>query len=140
MNASSYYLTEVLGVKNYLCPQEIHSFRRLKGPLPCDILILMEGTPSAEAHQLLKKIMTAIGVSDFSLLEVRDLSRVSDIRHFLLSEKPAKKTLIFSSQLSSLFEDSEAILTSCNLEDLLTGDTAKKKKMELWARLKKWKS
>ena len=140
MSTLAYYLTEVLGVKNYLCPREVHSFRRLKGSLPCDTLVLTEGVLSTEAFQLLKKIMEAIKVSDFSLLEIKDLSRISDIRHFLLSEKPAKKTLIFSSQLSSLFADSDSLLTSCNLEDLLTGDTARKKKMELWARLKKWKS
>lgn len=138
MSAFSYYLTETLGIKNYLCPQEIYSFRKLSGPLPCDMLVVTEGTLSTEALQLLKKIMKAIGVSDFSLMELQDLSPASDIKRFLLSKKPAKKTLLFSTKLSSLFTDSETILTSCSLEDLLTGSTAKEKKQVLWNRLKKW--
>lgn len=139
MSAYSYYLTEALGIKNYLCPPEIHAFRKLSGPLPCDTLVLMEGTPDTKALQLLKKIMKAIETPDFSLMEIGDLSRTSLIRHFLLSEKPAKKTLIFSTKLSTLFADSPSILTSCNLEDLLTDPTAENKKRELWSRLKQWK-
>ena len=139
MSAFSYYLTETLGIKNYLCPQEIHSFRKLSGSLPCNMLVVTEGTLSTEALQLLKKIMKAIGVSDFSLMELQDLSPVSDIKRFLLEKKPAKRTLIFSTKLSSLFADSDTILTSCSPKDLLTGSTARNKKRELWNRLKQWK-
>ena len=139
MSIFSYYLTEALGVKNYLCPPEIHAFRKLSGHLPCDTLILTEGTPDAKALQLLKKIMKAIEVPDFSLMEILDLSRISLVRHFLLSERPAKKILIFSTKLSALFVDSPSILTCCNLENLLTGPATENQKRELWSRLKKWK-
>lgn len=138
MNVFPYYLTEVLGVTNYLCPRETHTTRKLTGPWPCDILILTEGTPPKEALNLLKKIMGAIEVSDFSLMEIKDLSRVSEIKGFLL-EKSAKKILIFSTKLSTQFTDSKTVLTSCNLEELLTGPSSKDKKLELWRRLKKWK-
>ena len=138
MNSFSYYLTETLGVKNYLCPKEIHSFRKLSGSLPCNMLVVTEGTLNTEALQLLKKIMKAIGVSDFSLMELQDLSSVSNIKHFLLSKKPARKVLIFSTKLSSLFTDSNTIFTSDNLEDLLTGPAAKNKKLKLWNQLKQW--
>ena len=139
MSAYSYYLTEALGIKKYLCPPEIYAFRKLSGPLPCDTLVLTEGRPDTKALQLLKKIMKAIETPDFSLMEISDLSRIPLIRHFLLSEKPAKKILIFSTKLSNLFVDSPSLLTCCNLEDLLTGSTAENKKRELWNRLKQWK-
>ena len=139
MNVFPYYLTEALGIKNYLCPPEIHAFRKLSGPLPCDTLVLTEGTPNTKALQLLKKIMKAIETPSFSLMEIRDLSRISLIKHFLLSERPAKKILIFSTKLSPLFADSPSILTCCNLENLLTSPTGENKKQELWSRLKKWK-
>ena len=137
MNAFPYYLTEVLGVKNYLCPRETYITRKMTGSLPCDMLILTEGVLSKEAFQLLKKIMGAIEVSDFSLMEIKDLSRVSEIKVFL-SEKLAKRILIFSTKLSTQLTDSKTVLTSCNLEDLLSGPSSKDKKLEFWKRLKKW--
>ena len=139
MNVFSYYLTEALGIKNYLCPVEIHAFRKLNGPLPCDTLVLTEGALDIKALQLLKKIMKSIEVSDFSLMEIKDLSRISPIKHFLLSERPAKKILIFSTKLSALFANSPSILTCCNLEELLTDPEKETKKRELWSQLKKWK-
>ncbi|MCY4513115.1 MAG: hypothetical protein OXB86_05450 [Bdellovibrionales bacterium] len=138
MNVFPYYLTEVLGVKNYLCPRETYATRKLIGSWPCDTLVLTEGAPPKEALQLLKKIMGAIEVSDFSLMEIKDLSCFSEIKDFLL-EKQVKKVLIFSTKLSTQFTDSKTVLTSCNLEELLTGPSSKDKKLELWNRLKKWK-
>ena len=138
MSGFSYYLTEVLGVKNYLCPRDIYSCRRLSGPLSCDILVVTEGALNEESFQLIKKIMGAVQVSDFSLLEIKDISREREIRSFFLRKNTAGKTLVFGEKLSSLSPDSPSVLTSCHLKNLLEGPHAKENKRRLWSRLQEW--
>ena len=140
MSVFSYYLTEVLGVKNYLCSRDIYSRRRLFGPLPCDILVVTEGALSEESFRLIKKIMEAVKAPDFSILEIKDISRPREIRTEAFRGNPARKILIFGENLSSLFPKSPSVLTACHLKDLLEGPRAKENKRQLWSRLQRWTS
>ena len=49
------YLREVLGVKNYLCPQSLQNIRQLEGEVPSKVLVILLEPPSESEKQLLKR-------------------------------------------------------------------------------------
>ena len=104
-NKAAYRLF-TLGVSSYLCPENIFKIRKIQGNWPADILVIVEEAPQEKEVLLLEKIMSALSVSHFAILEIKDLSQASWILNQLLKEKPAKKFLIFSEKLISPSENS----------------------------------
>lgn len=92
LSTSTVYLSEVLGIKNYLCPKSIHSLRSIRGGIPCRVLALVFKSLSPTQHSLLKKIMASIDVFEFSILEIKDQSILSQC---LSSEVPLANFIIF---------------------------------------------
>lgn len=129
----------VLGVSSYLCPENIFKIRKIQGSWPSDILVIVEEALQEKETLLLEKIMSALSVSRFAILEIKDLSCASWILNRLLKEKPAKKFLIFSEKLippaeNSLFLKTFPLKHFTQKESV---DVATKKK-ELWENLQLW--
>lgn len=76
MNSSSFisttYMSEVLGIKNYLCPESVYALRTLKGGLPCRVLAVVFKPLSPAQSIMLKKIMASIEVLEYSVLEIKN--------------------------------------------------------------------
>ena len=141
MSFKSFYLSEVLGVKKYLCPESIFSVRHLKGGLPCNALAVVQGELSLKENQLLRKIMKSIDFSDFTLLELKDLSFLESFMESVESEKLARFVIFFGQELSyEKFKRVKRLKTYAL--NKLEGNTkeVQVRKKELWLELKKWKS
>lgn len=89
---SEVYQQEVLGIKNYLCPESVHKFRSLKGGLPCQVLAVVFQKLSPSQSVLLKKIMNSIGVLEYSVLEVKDSIILDDL---LFGDRIANQVCLF---------------------------------------------
>ena len=128
-----------LGVSSYLCPENIFKIRKIQGSWPADILVIVEEAPQEEEALLLEKIMSALSVSRFAILEIKDLSHASWILNQLMKEKPAKKILIFSEKLT-LPSESSLFLKTFPLKLFTQKESADviKKKKELWEKLQVW--
>ena len=153
------YLSEVLGLRNYLCPEPVHSLRALKGGLPCNILLVIFKPLSSSQKDLLKKIMASIDVFEFSVLEIKS----DQVLNLLLSCKEylarficffggrdlVKEELLFEQagvfrspyQKDGKEENSRvSFLQVFSLEEL-EGDSTeiRNKKKQMWEKLKEWK-
>ncbi len=160
-NTSSFktsYLSEVLGIKNYLCPKPVYSLRALKGGLPCLILIVVFKPPSSSQKALLKKIMASIDVFEFSFLEIKDnkvlaqllscKESLADSIIFFGGEEFVKKDLLTEqtplltseNQKSPLGQESSSFLQLFSLEEL-DGNSPEiiNRKKQVWTKLKQWK-
>ncbi|MDE0091834.1 MAG: hypothetical protein OXN83_00945 [Oligoflexia bacterium] len=153
---SSHYVTEVLGVKNYLCPSFIHALRHLEGGWPCHFLVVVFKKLNSSQKALLKKIMSSIGVFKYSVLEVEE-ERILDglfektdcLAQFIFffgGKDFVQEGKLFrqEGQLLSAFGDNigcSFFQTASSLEELEdNSSTVKEKKQELWKQLKLWKS
>lgn len=151
------YLSEVLGIKTYLCPEQIHSFRSVEGGLPCRVLIVVFKALSSSQRTLLKKIMASIDVFEFSVLEIKKdevlnqlLSREENLVDFVCifgGKDLVKEALLIEQEgmfLSSVQKNSEAnkpvsFLQVCSLEELEGSSVeVKNRKKKLWEQLKRW--
>lgn len=152
------YFSEVLGVKNYLCPESIYSLRSLEGGVPCRVLIVVFKALSSSQKLLLKKIMASLDIFEFSVLEVKDnevlnqlLSCKENLADFvcffggknLLKEGyliKQKDLFISSRQQNSSKQKPVSFLQVCSL-DRLEGNSSeiRDKKKQVWEQLKKWK-
>ena len=163
--AEKFYCAEVLGIKNYLCPESIYSLRSLRGPIPCRFLAVIFKMLSPSQYSLLKKIMASINIVEFTVLEIKAESvfnclidseeRLADFICFFGGKDLVKKgsfiekndLLILkesskenAEQNISLQNPSTSFLQVCSLEEL---DGSSKevihKKKQVWEQLKKWK-
>lgn len=152
------YLSEVLGIKTYLCPESIHNFRSLEGGLPCQVLIVIFKALSSSQRVLLKKIMASIDVFEFSVLEIKKdkilnqlLSCEEQLADFIClfgGKDLVKEGLlieregVFVSTLQKNFMTSPLVsfLQLYSLEELEGNSMeVKNRKRKLWEQLKNWK-
>ena len=156
-SGSTIYLSEVLGIKNYLCPTNIYSLRSIRGGLPCETLAVVFTTPLPAQEILLKKIMSSVGIFQFSLLETKNLSVLRELifsanfladRICLFGGGDLEKETLLSKKGAGLVSPAQkrlkkqtAFLQTCSLEDL-EGNSPQiiTRKKQLWQKLKKWKS
>ena len=152
---SSRYLTEVLGVTNYVCPSAIQDLRRLEGGLPCRFLVVVFKNLSLSQKDLLKKIMSSIGIFKYSTLEVKEEKVLDELfeKADLFAQficifggtdfVQSGKLLLSEGQLFSTFNNSKSasfFQTAYSLEDLEGKSLSiKEKKQKLWSQLKLWK-
>lgn len=129
-----------LGVSSYLCPENIFKIRKIQGGWPSDILVIVEETPRNQEWLLLEKIMDALSIPQFAVLEIKDLSHASWILSQLLKEKPAKKFLIFSEKLTLPASENPLFLKTFPLKDFTQKESVEvmTKKKELWKKLQLW--
>ena len=152
------YLSEVLGVKSYLCPDPIHSLRSLDGGLPCRFLAVVFKALSSDQKVLLKKIMASIEVFELSVLEIKNNvvlnqllfseERLADYVCFFGGKDLVKEGLlieqggliVLSRQKQSRKEQPVSFFQVSSLEELEGSSTeVMGKKKQLWEQLKKWK-
>ena len=132
------YLRDVLGVKNYLCPQSLQNIRQLEGEVPAKVLVVLLEPPSDSEKQLLKKILSSMELHNYSLLQVKDPSH---IRNFILAGlELAKFVFLFGLEVENLDSKKALFQTPYILKELIgkDSDTIQKKK-KLWEQLKVWK-
>jgi len=135
----SVYLREVLGIKNYLCPPSIQKIRQMEGELPTKILVITLELLSDPEKQLLKKILSALGFHQYSLLQIKDLSYKKSF--ILESLELAKFVFVFGAMSEELNSKKVLFQTPCSLKELTTGGMQiNQKKKILWEQLKTWKS
>lgn len=138
------YVSSVLGVSSYLLPERIFAVRKFQGSLPCDILALVMEPPGEKELLLLKKIMEALSIDRFALLEIKDLDYRDWILKKLPEERLAKRFLIFSKEPELPLEsDNPLFLRTFPLKELIqqgseTSDEVTAKKRKLWGDLKNW--
>ena len=153
---SAHYLTEVLGVTNYVCPSAIHDLRRLEGGLPCRFLVIVFNSFSLSQRDLLKKIMSSIVIFKDSILEVKEEKVLDEL--FEKADLFAQFICIFGGtdfvqngklipsegQLFSAFNNSKTssfFQSTYSLEELEESSlSVKEKKQKLWNQLKLWKN
>ena len=129
------YLREVLGVKNYICPQSIQKIRQLEGELPAKALVIVFEILSDSEKQLLKKILSSLDFDKHSLLQVKDPSHK---QNFILEGlELAQFVFVFGAE----FDSKKALFqTPYSLKELNGKDTDTiQKKKKLWEQLKIWK-
>ena len=151
------FLFEVLGVKNYLCPKNIYSFRSLKGGLPCQTLAVVFKTPLSHQEALLKKIMASIDIFQFSLLEIKNPAILKEL--FFSANSLAERICFFGGEdmekESLLIKKGDLFMSSAQkrsrkpafflqtqpLEEL-EGSSPQviDRKKQLWQKLKTWKA
>jgi len=136
------YASEVLGLKNYLCPESIYQTRSLKGKLPCEVLIVLFQQISESETALLKKIMNSLQIFDYSVLEIKNL----DLLEILFSNTQtwAKAICVFGgtdlSKTGLLEQSSSACIQIGSLKELASYSVKETdKKKHIWEKLKKWK-
>lgn len=138
--SKSLYASEVLGVNHYLCPPELLSVRRLKGKLPCDLLVVVYQNFSHKQESLLKKIMSSIRCSDYSVLIVKQIEALPSLMGHIETQKLAQRVCFFGQSLQDYpFKHTPHIKTH-SLEEL-EGETSQalEKKKKLWESLKLWR-
>lgn len=135
------YAREVLGIKNYLCPNSIYDSRRFTGMFPAKVLVIALKELSPSQKLLLKKIMHSINIDEYSLLEIKK----SDILAGLFSklDSLAKKVLLFAGK--DFFQDSSqknpsVFQSPYSLQELEETSQQVQKKQQLWNELKNWKN
>ena len=90
----------LMGVFTYLCPEKVFKIRSFKGSLPCNILAVVDTSPDELQTLLLEKIMKALSISRFALMEIKTPAESGWIFQKLAQEKPAKRFLVFSESLT----------------------------------------
>ena len=153
---SARYLTEVLGVKSYICPSAVQALRHLKGGLPCRFLVVVFNNPSLSQKALLKKIMSSIEIFKYSLLEVKEEKVLDEL--FEKADHFAQFICFFGGkdfvqegwliqsegQLLSVLSENPScsfFQSAYSLEELEENSlTAREKKQKLWSQLKLWKN
>ena len=135
----SHYVREVLGVSDYLVSPETSALRRFRGSLPCKILIVVRETLADNGLKLLKKMMKALQVSSFSILEIKGDVTKESLKQFFDEEKPASQFLIFHPEWKEFFKAPNVIVTEPLPVFLEVTQDCVRKKQELWSELKKWK-
>ncbi len=141
MSFKSFYLSEVLGVKKYLCPENIFSIRHFKGDLPCNVLAVTLGENSLKENQLLHKIMKSMDFSNFTLLELKNLNFLETFMDAVEDEGLANFVIFFGQKLCYDKFRQVKYLKTYSLEELEGNTTSiQVRKKELWVELKKWKS
>ena len=136
-----FYCAEVLGAKSYLCPKPVYSLRSLKGPIPCSVLAVVFKALSSSQEDLLKKIMSAIDVLEYSFLEIKDERVLNQL--FLSQERLADFVVFFGGAdliQNKLPSPPLSFFQACSLEEL-EGNSKEviNKKKQLWAKLINWK-
>lgn len=139
------YLKDVLGIKNYLCPELLWDTREIKGPWPCQALAVVLQKPNKEENQILKKIMISIQQENFSLLYIKQNQFLNS---FLSWQE--KQSLIpfviffdggdsFNEQSSLSSSNHSTFVRTYSLQDLL-GDSpqVRKRKQQFWGVLQQW--
>ena len=139
MSFKSFYLSEVLGVKKYLCPKDVFDVRQVTGGLPCTMLVVVKGEVSLKENQLLHKIMQSIGYSEFTLLELKKVHFLESFMNSVEKEKLAHAVIFFGQELSYKKFKQVKCLNTYSLKELEgnNGDVQTRKK-ELWLNLKQW--
>ena len=153
---SARYLTEVLGVTSYICPDSIQSLRRLEGELPCHFLVVVFNSLSLSQKTLLKKIMSSIGVFKYSLLEIKEekilnelFERADDFAQFICffgAKDFVQEAYLIQKEgqlFSALSKDTncsffQTVYSLADLEE--NSSSVREKKQQLWDQLKLWKS
>ena len=161
-------MSEVLGLKSYLCPKPLFALRSLKGGGACSVLnVLFKPLFSPQSH-LLEKVMSSVDIVDFSCLEVKNLSFLEQIFRFEEGERPADLVCFFGGELEGQKEwiqkrgGKELVqaqgqiqaqgqtaqpppfwffIQTVGLEEL-SGNSAsiRENKIALWNKLRQWKS
>lgn len=103
---STAFLFYTLGVSSYLCPENVFKVRKFHGDWPCDVLVIVKEAPEEKEKLLFEKMMGALSVSRFAMLEIRDQSHADWILKQLLEKKLAERFLIFSEELNPPVESS----------------------------------
>ena len=153
---SNLYVTEVLGVTNYICPSSVRALRCLKGRLPCRFLVVVFDSLSVSQKALLKKIMLSLQVFEYSLLEVREEKILEELFEkadsfaqfvFIIGGKnfvQAGKLTQSKGQLVSALGNKthcSFFQSACSLEELEGSSPAvREKKQQLWNQLQLWKN
>ena len=152
------YFAEVLGIKNYLCPESIYKLRSLEGPLPCHFLSVVFQTLPSSQKRLVKKIMASVSILEYSLLEIKN---TDILRTFFSCEEQLAEHIFFFggedmfkeffslegesfsnlSDTKSLFKEKPlSFLQLFSLEEL-DGNSPEiiNKKKQIWTKLQKWR-
>lgn len=152
------YFSEVLGMRNYLCPESIYSLRSLEGELPCRALAVVFESLSFSQKGLLKKIINSLNVFEYSILEVKDNNVLNQLLFSknrwadfvclfggrnLLEEGlliQQEGLLVSSFQKHPLKQRPVSFLQICPLKEL-DGSSPEiiNKKKKVWEQLKEWK-
>ena len=127
-------------MSSYLCPENIFKVRKFHGSWPCDILAVVREAPGEKEKLLFEKMMEALLISRFAILEIRDESHADWIFNQILEKKLAGRFLIFSEELKPPLE-SPLFLRTFPLNQFIQGanqsDVVAKKK-KLWGDLQAW--
>ena len=153
---SARYLTEVLGIKSYVCPADIRALRHLEGGLPCRCLVVVFNSFNSSQKALLKKIMSSIEIFKYSVLAVKEEKILEEL--FEKADQLAQFICFFGGKdfvqegklirsegrlISALNERSSCSFfqTACSLEELEGHSVSvRDKKQQLWNQLKIWKN
>ena len=130
------YYSKVLGIKNYILPPLTYHFRSFKGQPKSPVLVVVSNI-TWEQKRLLKKIMSSIKISAYSILEFKDKSETQSLKDFLNDYCEGKKIFIFSERLSQIQQIKPWVFRAKDLNFFLdTHSKSKENKYELWKRLK----
>ncbi|MGI9549243.1 MAG: hypothetical protein ACR2M7_04640 [Bdellovibrionales bacterium] len=133
------YVSEVLGVKKYLCPKNIWSLRHIKGNVPCDVLVLIQGEASLTQQELLKKILSSVQISSYTILELKDLNMLESAMRTIENNKWTRLAIGFGQDLSYAHFKHVTYLKTYFLKELEgAGPEIQSRKKQLWSELKKW--
>ena len=138
----AFYIREVLGVKNYLCPERIQKLRKLEGAWPAQVLVIVFEFLTDSQKSLLKKIMSSLGFCSHSLLTIQD-RRI--LKEFFREESClAEFIFIFGAgeklSLKNQPGGCHFFQSAYSLKELEGGSIEiRQKKQNLWKELKLWK-
>ena len=128
-----YYLRQVLGIESYMIPKNLHEFRSFHGEFPCKTLVVVKQL-HPNTHELLKKIMKSIKITEFSILEFKASDKQAHLQNFL-KEQRIPQVFIFCSEFQGI-DSSTCLFKGEDLTKFIgTGSDVLKKKQELWKQL-----
>ena len=139
------YASEVLGIKQYLCPKALCDLRSIEGELPCKFLAVVFHTLSASQKNLLKKIMSSIGVYRFTTVQIKNpvvlktlFHSERELAHFIFLF--GGKNLITGNDMMETDHLNKKVSRILSLQDLRelegTSRESRIKKRETWEKLK----
>lgn len=151
------YWSEVLGLKQYLCPHSVYALRFIRGGAFSKVLTVVFSPLSLSQKQMLKKIMASVDIFSFSVLEIKTGAGLNQLMFF--KEHLADLVCIFGgedlieaghlieqyggrlvSPTQKTFVKKMWFLQFCSLEDLEEGSPLiiKQRKRQIWQKLKNW--
>ena len=131
-------MREVLGVKNYICPQSLQQIRQLEGELPTPVLVIVLEVLTEAEKKLLQKILSSMNFHQYSLLQIKEPAYTTQF--ILEGLELANVVFVFGGEEITLSSKNTLFQTSYSLKELNRQDNeTSQKKKNLWEQLKVWK-